>query len=166
MARLARALRFASFMPSSRDPRSYASLSEHPSRAPLRRALLAAPFALTLLAASPARADVPSSDDDDCTVADQCAGQGVECDYVRSEPDGGDATCRANAAARGLVKLCSRGGGTVGKDIYCPSGTTRKSSGCQVAAPLDGPVSGTASLIPLALSACFALAWLRRRPRR
>ncbi|MBS2012856.1 MAG: hypothetical protein JST00_08220 [Deltaproteobacteria bacterium] len=147
-------------------PSARVSLSNAPFSASIRRALLASPIAVILLASAPARADVPSSEDDNCTVAEQCSGQGVECDYVRSEPDGGDATCRANATARGLVRLCSRGGGTVGKDIYCPSGTERKSSGCQVAAPLDGPVSGTATLIPLALSACFAFAWLRRRPRR
>lgn len=111
-----------------------------------------------------ARADMPSSDDDDCTVAEQCSGKGVECPYARNNPDAGDSDCVKDAKAKGLVVLCSRGGGTVGNDIYCPQGTKR-SSGCLVSS--DHPDTSSA-LAPFALAGVFALgvAGIRRRARK
>ncbi len=116
-------------------------------------------FALSF-AAQPASADV-GPPDTSCTVEKRCAGQGVECRYVNSQPDAGDLKCVADAESRGMVRVCSRGGGTVGVDIYCPKGTgTKPSSGC-AAAPGDAGAIGGFALLGLVVAA-----GVRRRARR
>lgn len=76
----------------------------------------------------------------------------------------GDSDCVKGAKAKGLVVLCSRGGGAVGNDIYCPAGTKR-SSGCLVS-PDHPDVSS--NVAPFALAAGFGLAivGIRRRRRK
>ena len=78
------------------------------------RPLAAAALTITVLfAARTASADV-GPPDTSCTVEKRCAGQGVECRYVNSQPDAGDLKCAADAESRGMKQVCSRGGGTVG----------------------------------------------------
>jgi len=142
----------------------------HPSR---RRRSPATPFfaatALFSFAAvvwSPsARADMPNPDDDDCTVAEQCSGTGVECAYARNDRDAGESTCVRDAKAKGLVVLCSRGGGTVGNDIYCPAGTKRSGSGCLVSSTRSD-VSSNAAPFAIAGALAFAIVGMRRRAKR
>ena len=125
------------------------------------RSVATAALAFSLsFAARTASADV-GPPDTSCTVEKRCAGQGVECRYVNSKPDAGDLKCVADAESRGMARVCSRGGGTVGVDIYCPKGTgTKPSSGCGAAPGAAGSIGGFA-LLGLAVAAS-----IRRRARR
>ena len=107
-----------------------------------------APLALSvalLSVAGPANADV-GPPDRTCTVDKRCAGKGVECSYVNSQPDAGDLECAADAQRRGMDLVCSRGGGTVGVNIYCPKGTGTSASGCAAAASDARSIGGVAVL--------------------
>ncbi|MBX3202870.1 MAG: hypothetical protein KF894_32385 [Labilithrix sp.] len=101
--------------------------------------------AVLLLAPSRARADV-GPPDTSCTVAKRCDGKGVECRYVNSQPDAGDLECVADAERRGLERVCSRGGGTVGSDVYCPKGSGKTPSGCSSAPAGPGSAASVAAL--------------------
>ncbi len=125
------------------------------------RSLAGAAVAVALvLASTRSRADV-GPPDTSCTVEKRCAGKGVECRYVNSQPDAGDLACAADAESRGLDLVCSRGGGTVGVNIYCPKGTgTKATSGC-AAAPGDRTSIGAFAALAL-----MTVAGLRRASRR
>ncbi|MBX3263540.1 MAG: hypothetical protein KIS78_04690 [Labilithrix sp.] len=102
-------------------------------------------LAIAVLLAPPrASADV-GPPDTSCTVAKRCEGQGVECRYVNSQPDAGELQCMADAESRGLELVCSRGGGTVGSNVYCPKGAAKPRSGC-ASAPAEGGVPGVAAI--------------------
>ncbi len=111
------------------------------------------------LATQPALADV-GPPDRSCTVEKRCADKGVECRYLNSQPDAGDLQCVADAERRGMERVCSRGGGTSGVDVFCPKGTGTKASGCAVGVARSSTGGGGALL---ALVATVAVASVRRR---
>lgn len=137
----------------------------------LRLRLFGLVFAAASVVPTLAFADV-GPPDTSCTVEKRCPGQGVECRYVNSDPDAGELACMKDAEARGLESVCSRGGGTVGSNVYCPkgsgasgassgtSGTTPSKSGCSTSPHGDASAFG-AGVVLATVAICIARA--RRR---
>jgi hypothetical protein len=112
----------------------------------------------------------PDSVDAHCSLEEQCAG-GTFCSYQNNaeDPSVAEATeaCRNAAKAKGFEHRCTDGGGTVGRQLFCPKGETGTwSQGCSrcsvgdrgALAPVGAPLG--------ALAACVGLALARRYSKR